>query len=376
MRILLIGSKEWPFHSGAGFEKKPSGGIEIHVDKLSRFLAKNNQNIFIITRLFPNQSKYETTGKIKVWRVPFINNTFLRNLSFNFLAYFKAKEIIKAEKIDLIHAHGQVGGFFGALLKNKFNVPLVYTPHGLPRGWFFPIKKFLYFLNDFAIKRASKVLFVSPISRTEMLQKYPKLNNKLMTNAIDLGDFNKTNKTWKEIRFVFMGRLEEVKGLRILFEAYTKLSKEYNVKLNIGGDGLLKSELEKFVVVNKTKNVAFFGWVKDMPSFLMNNDVFVLPSFETGQPVALLEAMAAGKIIITSLPYVENEKTGLKVKMGNSDDLYKKMVYVCNNFKSCEKLAVSAKIKAKDFDWNIVIKDFIKEYNLILKSGISKLGKK
>jgi glycosyltransferase involved in cell wall biosynthesis len=364
VKILILGSKEYPFHSGIGYEVKPSGGIEFHVEKLVKYLSLERQNVFLITRKFPKQKKFETLGNVKIYRAPFIKNIFLRALSFNFISFIMALKIIKRNKIDIIHAHGPIAGFFSYFLSKMMKVPYVYTPHGLSDFWTFPIREILGVFNKIAIKGSKKVLFISELV-------YKKMNHdpkyKLLTNAIDFEDYKSTKRTWKSVRFLFLGRLEEVKGIKELLDAFKKLQRNFsNTELYIAGGGTMKNYILNFIEKNKIKNIKFLGWIKNSPDILSKTDVFVLPSEEKGQPVALLEAMASGKIIITSLDYIEDGRTGIKVKARDIEDIYKKMVYVCKNFEKCTKYGENARIIAKELDWKKIIRSFLKEYKLAL----------
>jgi glycosyltransferase involved in cell wall biosynthesis len=65
-------------------------------------------------------------------------------------------------------------------------------------------------------------------------------------------------------------------------------------------------------------DVQFLGFVSDIPTFLSQVDIFVLPSLFEGLGVSVLEAMAAGKAVIASrvggLPeLVSDSVTGLLV---------------------------------------------------------------
>ena len=127
MNILLLGSKEYPFHSSYKYDKYAGGGIEVHVEKLAKYLILHKYNVFIITRLFPELKRVEIRDNLDIIRVNFINNRLLRTFSYNFLSFFYAIKIISKEKIDIVHCHGPIAGLFGVLIKiltNKLNYKL------------------------------------------------------------------------------------------------------------------------------------------------------------------------------------------------------------------------------------------------------------
>lgn len=360
MRILILGCKEYPFGCSSRYDKKAGGGIEIHVEKLAKYLSRDGHDISIITRRFPGQKKEEcitasqVKGKTHIYRVGFRKNTFLRTFTFNRNAARKARDIMG--NIDIIHCHGPVAGFFGSELAKRFNKPMVFTPHGIVVDWPWPVRKIISYFERRSFRKARKNIFVSGKAMKELGGNAE--NSVLLSNAVDMDDYRKTKKTWKGTRFLFLGRLEDVKGIDYLLDAFKKLSDEQeNVELYIGGEGRMKETITRFVNRNRLNDkVKILGWVKAGEVF-PETDVFVLPSWEKGQPVALLEAMASGMKIITSLDYIEDKKTGLLIKTKDTEDLYKKMLYVCKNPAKCMGLGKAAQARARtEYTWENIIK--------------------
>jgi glycosyltransferase involved in cell wall biosynthesis len=96
--------------------------------------------------------------------------------------------------------------------------------------------------------------------------------------------------------------LEERKGHRFLLEAGQRLKAQgCRVKYCLAGTGSLRESLETTVIqLGLKEDVQFLGFVADMPGFLTNVDIVVLPSLLEGFGVSVLEAMAAGKAVIAS----------------------------------------------------------------------------
>jgi glycosyltransferase involved in cell wall biosynthesis len=360
MKVLLIGSKEYPFNSSKGFDKYSGGGIENHVEKLAKYLAREGHDPIVITRRFPGQKDFEKKNGIAVYRTGFVSNKYLRNFSYNLRAYCLAKRIIINENVDLIHAHAVVAGFFGAKLSEKTGVPMIFTPHGSVIGWKFPIRNFLKYMENKALRTAKKTAFISKNAMNELSAK----RKSLLTNAIDLDDFKPGKRNWKPIRFLFMGRLLKFKGIIHSLEAFERLSHEYpNAEFLVAGDGETRQEVETFS--KKNKKIRYLGWVSDVKGTLLHTDVFVLVSTERGQPIALLESMASGKIVLTSLDFTTDNKTGIRVEQ-DVEDIHEKMAQICKNFKSFERLGKAARKEIEEkYSWKKVIKQFIKEYKSV-----------
>ena len=92
--------------------------------------------------------------------------------------------------------------------------------------------------------------------------------------------------------------LEPRKGQRYLIEAAAQLQ---DVMIVLVGDGPDRAALENQArAINVDDRVLFLGHRDDVADLLACCDVYVLPSFEEGLPLSILEAMAAGKPVIAS----------------------------------------------------------------------------
>lgn len=98
------------------------------------------------------------------------------------------------------------------------------------------------------------------------------------------------------IVYGFLGRFSPEKGINELLETFIGAQR----KLVIAGKGpLLNKVIESS---NKNENISFIGELKqeEVPAFFNKIDVFIIPSLEEGGPVVGVEAMAAGKLIIST----------------------------------------------------------------------------
>jgi glycosyltransferase involved in cell wall biosynthesis len=119
-------------------------------------------------------------------------------------------------------------------------------------------------------------------------------------------------------------RLHLQKGHRYLLEAAALVPEALFV---FAGDGEERKRLEEQTrALGIQQRVRFLGNRSDVPELLACCDLFVLPSLNEGLPLALLEAMAAGKPVIATAiggtkEVVTNGSTGLLVPPANSRDL-------------------------------------------------------
>ena len=103
-------------------------------------------------------------------------------------------------------------------------------------------------------------------------------------------------KSNNNLRFGYLGRLSEEKGILPIADFFSKTS----LPFIIAGDGDQKIQLLE-IIANKS-NCEFMGSVsnEDLALFFDAIDVLIIPSYEESGPLVGLEAMAAGKIIIST----------------------------------------------------------------------------
>ena len=129
----------------------------------------------------------------------------------------------------------------------------------------------------------------------------------------------------REKSFVFVGRLEEIKGVRSLLQAYEayRLKASNPWKLRLIGAGSLRDELDG------RENVEHIPFIQpeDLPSQLGRNSAFVMPSLHEPWGVAIHEAAAVGLPMICSdrcaaaSHFVEPNQNGLIFRAGDVGSL-------------------------------------------------------
>lgn len=134
----------------------------------------------------------------------------------------------------------------------------------------------------------------------------------------------------KKINFVSLGRICKRKGAFDLIEAFAKLAPEHREKseLTLAGIGEVEEARSLAESLNIKQNINFPGWVDPVErgKLLSKADVFVLPSYNEGLPMALLEAMSWGLPVITTpvggIPeVVSHNETGWLVNPGDVEQL-------------------------------------------------------
>lgn len=102
------------------------------------------------------------------------------------------------------------------------------------------------------------------------------------------------------VRFLFVGQYIERKGLVPLLEVFSSLDPA-QASLSLAGSGSLASLVTDYS--RKCSHICDYGFVQPcaLPSLLASHDVFILPSHHDGWAVVILEAMASGLPVISTL---------------------------------------------------------------------------
>ncbi|MEQ1700260.1 MAG: glycosyltransferase family 4 protein [Ilumatobacteraceae bacterium] len=134
---------------------------------------------------------------------------------------------------------------------------------------------------------------------------------------------------------VFVGRLDEIKGLPVLLDAIATVQRHLpDVQLTLVGDGPDREALQRRAdELGLAGAVHFPGYAnsEQVRDHLAAADVFVLPSFFEGIPVSLMEAMASGvPVVASNLPgiaeLVADGASGHLVPAGDSAALAARLV--------------------------------------------------
>jgi glycosyltransferase involved in cell wall biosynthesis len=177
---------------------------------------------------------------------------------------------------------------------------------------------------------------------------------------------------------LFVGRLIPRKGLKYLLEtAVTILQENKQAAFVIVGNGPLRKslgmELER---LNISKYFKFLGDVKDedLPSIYNCSDVFVLPSVQEGQGIALLEAQASAKPVtafnVSGIPETLVEGTsGFLVEKGNSEALAQVILNLLSNRNLREKMGTKGReFILRNFTWDICASKMLSIYKQELET--------
>ncbi|MBU0907808.1 MAG: glycosyltransferase family 4 protein [Nanoarchaeota archaeon] len=346
------------------------GGTEIGAQTFSEYFSKSHE-VYLVAKHDPGKKEKDKINGVNIVRVK-------APMSFPFLRFFfylrgfvKALEEIKP---DVIYVRDLSLPAYAAAFYNKSSgTPFFVQLEGSDILW--PNRLMKHTLNKMVARRVFRFLSATK-EMTEIVKKeYGRDDTVLTKNPVDTKSFRDA----KPIRLnmqgpviMFIGRLDENKGCRIILESFQSVSKEVpEANLVIIGEGPLKGEFEERY--EQDKRIHFFGKQphEKIKNFLKSADVFVLPSINEAQGVILGEAVSAGKPIVASkLPGIAEylgDKNGLLATPGDPHDLARKIVSLMRNKNLMKKMSSENFKKSLSIDFQQVGREYIKLFREAIK---------
>jgi colanic acid/amylovoran biosynthesis glycosyltransferase len=236
-------------------------------------------------------------------------------------------ERCEALRIDHVHAHFGTNSAAIAMLAHELGGPgysfTIHGPEEFDDVWGLSLPE--------KIARARFVIAVSDFGKSQIYRHVAKSHwPRVEVLRCSVGDsFIRTLPTTPpaDLRLVTIGRLSMEKGHLLLVEAAAELVRAgLPLELVFVGDGELRPELEASIARHGLpERVRITGWASgdQVRGWLERSRALVLPSFGEGLPVVLMEALAAGRPVVTTsiagIPeLVETGKNGVVVPAGST----------------------------------------------------------
>lgn len=193
------------------------------------------------------------------------------------------------------------------------------------------------------LNAADRVIALSNEWKHRFDETFGLTNCVVLENGIDMERLQPAITSYQEHphTFVSLGRLGERKGTYDLITAIEQAKTEVpDIKCYLAGDG----EIEKCKDLIKQKkldnNIIVVGWADfdKKLELLRKSSVLVLPSYNEGLPMAILEGMACGKAIISTtvgaIPEVVKKENGILIQPGDIAALVDALYEYCRDGES------------------------------------------
>lgn len=382
---LIFG--EMTFTSSAGFGKFSSHMFEIKMGNYIELPTDRKNDKMKILMLGPARSvkggmtsvvdNYFEYGLDKIVNLKYIETTNDKNVILKILKMMKGfiQCFVNIKKYDIIHIHvaSRISTFRKGIyvrLAKKYKKKIILHIHGAEYKIFLEEcnnKKKKYIIDT--LNLADKIIVLSEEWKDFFKNYVNEDKIKVIYNSIVIPeDFDKNIDTNK---ILFLGRIGKRKGIYDLIDAFQELVKLYpKLELFVGGDGE-QEKLKDLILEKKLENnVSILGWIsgKEKEKLLRECSIYILPSYNEGMPMSLLEGMAYKNVPISTkvggIPKViENMENGILIEAGDKEKLYNSVKLLLSDKNLRNKLSNNArKTIVENFNIKINIKRLVEIY--------------
>ena len=318
------------------------GGPTFNASYLTRYLAPEFETMLVSGMKDKHEASSEFIPESLGIKPRFVHH-MQRELSpsKDYRAYQEIKDIIREFKPDIVHTHAAKPGTVGRLAAIHEKVPVVlHTFHGhVFHSYFSPAKTRVFLeIERYLANRSSGIIAISPGQKEELAGQY-QITAPDRVHVIPLGfdldrfriDRDSKREAFRrqyglkseDVAVGIIGRLVPVKQHSLFLKAFALALKKHHTEGRNGrlvaliiGDGESRNQVEQdcvdagltFVSTHDDQpvdqapdaSVVFTSWIKDVDRAFAGLDIIALSSLNEGTPVSLIEALAAGKPLVST----------------------------------------------------------------------------
>ncbi|HET8586984.1 MAG TPA: glycosyltransferase family 4 protein [Candidatus Limnocylindria bacterium] len=357
------------------------GGVNEHVRYSYEAMRRLGHDVWIITSKYGKERENEGhiirlgTG----WAFPANGSIGRVTLGWRFKQ--QARAALDQHRFDILHFHEPFVPFLSPTVLEASRTVNVGTFHAF--GGFSPSYWIgRRFAGDLASRLHGRVA-VSGAAR-HFISRYFPGEYRIIPNGVDLDRFVRAE-PYEELRdgtlnILFVGRLEERKGLIHLLKAYHRLRKRrVDARLLVVGAGPKLREYRRYVGLRGIRDVEFLGRVSDEEKarYFASADIFCAPA--TGQEsfgIVLLEAMAAGVPIVASdihgyKQVVQRDVQGLLVEPKKPRALAAALYTLATDPDLRDRMGEAGRLRAPEYSWDRVTEQVIDFYRDVRAAALA-----
>jgi glycosyltransferase involved in cell wall biosynthesis len=364
------------------------GGVPEHVWRLSRGLARRGHHVQVAgppeaalrPRFDEDVAEYRAIPIVGRVPAPAADIRSLRGLA-----------ALLDEGVDLVHAHGQKAGFVARAAARRRGVPALYSPHSfvyrtqvrLGRRGGRARRRALLAAERALGRRTAAIIACAQAERRAAIEDGIADPDRVevILYGVDPDPEMAPDPELVEFRgegplLGFVAGLRDQKGLPTLLDALDLLSARGEApRFAIVGNGPLQDEVDRRAgsgALSATTIVRpFAGRVEP---YLRALDVFVLPSYWEGMPIAVLEAMALGLPVVATAvdgtpEAVLEGRTGMLVAPGDAEALAARLTTLAADADARRRMGQAAREEAhRRFGLERMVDEFERLYRRVAAS--------
>jgi D-inositol-3-phosphate glycosyltransferase len=383
-----------------------AGGMNVYIDQLSRTMAGRGVQVDVFTRRADHDDP-EIVDVVPGYRVIHVDAGPAHALPTSSLpryvrTFAKAVETrLRPDPPQILHSHYWLSGWAGLLVKRSLRIPLANSFHTLGRVKGASLRSddapetLLRIAAEHEVIEGSDCVMAStPAEAAELMEQYGADPNRLCTSppGVDHRLFRPGSQQSARRRLglgpgpvvLFVGRIQPLKGVDVLLEAFGRIEKIYPeaTLLIVGGPSGPRGQRELLMLRQRAVGLGVLGRVKfygPLPHGLLADfyraaDVVVVPSRAESFGLVAAEAQACGTPVVAAkvggLVYVVDDGvTGVLVDGWNPADYAEILDRLLADDGLRKKMSEASVIWAKRFSWDATVRRYLELYKGVLAGG-------
>ncbi|ESA33404.1 group 1 glycosyl transferase [Leptolyngbya sp. Heron Island J] len=294
------------------------------------------------------------------------------------------------DKPDILHVHWPFPHGLMAFPTSKLlGIPMVFSFHGAE---LLLMKKFSFVkpILKWLTRRAAAVTVNSSFTHKILQENVYAGEISVIPYGLTIEAKLPTSRNEGEMqKLLFVGRLDERKGLRYLLDAMPEILANQAVELRIIGKGHLEEEVKaQCKAMGLEESVNFLGFVtkEELADEYASCDVFVLPAIvdskgdTEGLGIVMIEALAHRKPVIASnvggiSDVITHDETGILIPQREPKALAKAVLAILKDPERADRLARAGLADIQNrFSWQRILPQWQAVFNLTLSKPSQKLS--
>ncbi len=372
LRIAMIGARMCPYQDKSAVE---TGGMQILMRDMARCFSEHGAQITLFTGSHDGSCRTERSSAIKVVHLPGAGNTrHITKFTNNLLRHVSSAD----HEYDVIYSHYWTSAIAGRRLANMLAVPHIISFHSLAaakkrhRGNLSIPTSRLW--SERLLARSADLVVAWTRDEFEMLCNDPKVscdNIKIVPPGVDTDRFKPLNKDLARRKLgitadqviLSVGRLDPLKGIDILLNAFNLLEQDANRELHIvtttAKNSQAMRDLKKAIARLGVKDRVVLWSKLDRAELIWHYsaaDMLVMPSYYESFGLAALEAEACGcPVVATKVgglkDIVRDGETGYLIPWKCPEPFANTVEMLLGNTKLRDHLATASRRHAGKFNW-------------------------
>lgn len=275
----------------------------------------------------------------------YIDGNIIKRLLFSIYSFIQFLFVYK--KYDIFHIHVACYGstfrkwFYVYYLKKRSKKIILHVHGGKYLVFYHNLPEWKKKIVHDLWNKSDIIVALSQEWKREFEKIFAHPNIVVINNGIDIEQFLEARNEVELYKncFLFLGKIVEGKGVYDIIDAVKNLKSNYSeMKVFLAGEGESELVRKKINEYDLNKQIILVGWVDNNQKIelMKKTATVILPSYNEGLPMCILEGMAAGKVIISTnvgaIPEViSNNENGILVEPGDVKALSKAMTCIMDD---------------------------------------------